>query len=188
MRVSRAENFAGNLRRGIRAQCLGQMLIFGKRHSLRSAVNGRTGGKDESFNTGDARGFEQMQCANHIGVVVELGVLNRWSNAGPSSHMRDDLEFLAMKQVSHRRAIAKIDMVNGHIFGKTGDICLLDLWIVKIVEVIEDDDGVSCCEQAFSEMGADETSPAGNQDSHGPKLATNGHRWTQILRPGPATL
>src|SRR6266542_3487891 len=51
-------------------------------------------------------------------------------------------------------------MVNGHIFGETGDICLLDLRIVKIVEVIEDDDGVSCPEQAFNEMGADETSSA----------------------------
>jgi hypothetical protein len=61
-------------------------------------------------------------------------------------------------------------MMNGHIFGETGDICLLDLRIVKIVEVIEDDDGVSCREQAFDEMGADETGSACDQDSHGARV------------------
>jgi hypothetical protein len=56
--------------------------------------------------------------------------------------------------------------MTGHIFGETGDICLLDLRIVKIVEVIQDDDGVSCREQAFNEMGANETGTACDQDSH----------------------
>jgi hypothetical protein len=74
-------------------------------------------------------------------------------------------------------------MVNGHVFGETANVRPLDLRIVKIIEVIEDDDRVSCREQVFSEMGADETSSACDQDSHGAKLATNGHRWTQILRP-----
>jgi hypothetical protein len=32
-------------------------------------------------------------------------------------------------------------------------------------------------------MRADETSSACDQDSHGAKLDTNGHKWTQILRP-----
>jgi hypothetical protein len=61
-------------------------------------------------------------------------------------------------------------MVNGHIFGETGDICLLDLRIVEIVEVIEDHHGVSCREQSFNEMGADETGPACDQDSHGARV------------------
>jgi hypothetical protein len=54
------------------------------------------------------------------------------------------------------------------------------LRIVKIIEVIEDDDGVSCREQAFNEMGTDETGSACDQDSHCAKLATDGHRRTQI--------
>jgi len=74
-------------------------------------------------------------------------------------------------------------VVNSHIFGEAANVRLLDLRIVKIVEVVEDSDGISRREQAFSEMGADETSPACNQDSHAATLATNGHRWTQILRP-----
>src|SRR6266542_243096 len=159
------------------------MLIFRKGHSLRGAVNGRTRGEDKSLHSGHTRRFEQMQCASDIGVVIKLRILNRGSNAGASGQMHDHLEFLAVKQISHGRAISKIDMVNSHIFGETGDICLLDLRIVKIVEVIEDDDGVSCREQMFSEMRADETSPACNKNPHGAKLATDGHRWTQILRP-----
>ena len=63
-------------------------------------------------------------------------------------------------------------MVNGHILGETSDVCVLDSRIVKIVEVIEDGDRVPGGEQAFNEMGADETSPAGDQDSH---LTTNKH-------------
>ena len=63
-------------------------------------------------------------------------------------------------------------MVNGHILGETSDVCVLDSRIVKIVEVIEDGDRVPGREQAFNEMGADETSPAGDQDSH---LTTNKH-------------
>ena len=63
-------------------------------------------------------------------------------------------------------------MVNGHIFGESGDICLLDLRIVEIVEVIEDHDGVSYREQSFNEMGADKTGSACDQDSH---LTTNKH-------------
>ena len=94
--------------------------------------------------------------------------------------MRDHFKFFAVKQISHGRAISKIDMMSGHVFGETGDICLLDLRIVEIVEVIEDHDGVSYREQSFNEMGADETGSACDQDSHGAKLATDGHRRTQI--------
>jgi hypothetical protein len=47
------------------------------------------------------------------------------------------------------------------------------LRIVKIVKVIQDDDRVSGREQAFNEMGADETRPAGDQNSHVVKLATD---------------
>ena len=58
-------------------------------------------------------------------------------------------------------------MVNGHIFGETGDICMLDSRIVKIVEVIEDCNCVPGREQAFNEMGTDETRSPSDQNSHG---------------------
>src|SRR5439155_22706409 len=90
------------------------------------------------------------------------------------------LKFHALKQSSHRAAIAKIDMVNGHVFGKTGNVCVLYLRIVKIIEVIEDGDFMLGREQLLGEMGADETSAACDQNSHENKLATDKHRWTPI--------
>jgi hypothetical protein len=47
---------------------------------------------------------------------------------------------------------------------------MLDSWIVKIVEVIEDGDHVPASEQAFNEMGADKTRPASDQNSHGARV------------------
>ena len=40
MRVSRAKKFARDFRRGIRAERLGEMLIFRKRNCFRNAVDG----------------------------------------------------------------------------------------------------------------------------------------------------
>src|SRR5947207_13697819 len=65
--------------------------------------------------------------------------------------------------------------MNGHIFGETGDIRLLDLRIVEIIEVIEDHDGVSCREQVFNEMGADKTGSSCDQNSHLPRSSTTTH-------------
>jgi hypothetical protein len=76
-------------------------------------------------------------------------------------------------------------MVDGDVLGEPGDVRLLDLRIVEIVEVIKDGNGVSRGEQAFNEMGADETSAAGDQNSHVAQLATNCYRWTQFLRLHP---
>jgi hypothetical protein len=75
-------------------------------------------------------------------------------------------------------------MVNTHVFGETGDISPLDLRIVEIVEVIEDGHPVSRREQSFNEMGADETSPTCDQNSHAAKLAIDGadeHRFCEAL-------
>jgi hypothetical protein len=80
-----------------------------------------------------------------------------------------------MKQISHGRAVSKIDMVNGHIFGEAGNVCLLDSPIVKIVEIIEDYDCVSGRQQVFDEMGADETGTACDQNSHVARSSTMKH-------------
>src|SRR5436190_19438905 len=106
------------------------MLVLRKGYGLRGTVDGRTGGEDKSRRAGHTRRFEQMQCAGDIGVVIKLWILNRWSNTGTSSQMRDHFELLAVKQISHWRAIPEIGMMNVHIFGETDDVCLLELRIV----------------------------------------------------------
>src|SRR5436309_14461213 len=102
-------------------------------------------------------------------------MLNRGADASARREVSDRVEFFAAENISHRSIVAKIDMVNDHVFAKAGNVCVLDLRIVKIVEVIEDDDGVSCREQAFNEMGADETCAASDKNSHAPRSSTTKH-------------
>src|SRR5882724_791649 len=156
------------------------MFILGKWDRLRSSVHRRARCKDESFNTGYAGRLEQMECPSDICIVIEPGVLNRGSNACARSQMCDDVNFLAVKQISHRFAVAKIDMANGYIPGKTGNVLVLDLRIVKIVEIVQDDDFMPDNEQLLNQMRPDKAGAACDQDSHGAKLATDGHGWTQI--------
>src|SRR5206468_11224051 len=101
-----------------------------------------------------------------ICVVVKLRVLDRRANTSTGGEVSDRFKFFAMKQISHRGAVAKIDMMNRHLFGDTSNVCVLDLPIVKIVEVVEDRDFVPSLEQFLNKMGADETSAAGDEDSH----------------------
>jgi hypothetical protein len=71
-----------------------------------------------------------------------------------------------MKQISHRGAVPEIEMVNRHIFDDGGNVCVLDLRIIKIVEVIEYGDLMPGREQFLGKMRADETSATGDQNSH----------------------
>src|ERR1051325_4782278 len=126
-----------------------------------------------------------MQCPRDICVVIELGELNRGSNPRARSQMRDRVNFFTVKQVSHRRAIAKIDMADGHVLRKTGNVRALDLWVVEIVEIVKDDDGISGRKQLVDKVRPDKPRTACDQNSHETKLATDGRRWTQILRARP---
>src|SRR6266487_383950 len=121
-----------------------------------------------------------MQCPGDICVVIELRVSNRWSNARARSQVRNCINFLAVKQVSHRRAVPKIDVAHDHVLGKTSNIRVLNLWIVKIIEIVEDDHVVPVRQELLDKMRPDETGAACDQDSHGAKLATDdtdGHRF-----------
>lgn len=57
--------------------------------------------------------------------------------------MRDRIELFPVKNISHRRDVAKIDMVNRHIFGNGGDVRALNQRIVKIVEIVQNRDFMS---------------------------------------------
>jgi hypothetical protein len=61
-------------------------------------------------------------------------------------------------------------MMNCYLFSKTGNVCLFDLRIVKIIEVVEDGDFESSGEQFFDKMGAYETSATGHEDSHSARV------------------
>src|SRR5207247_10365999 len=101
---------------------------------------------DKSLHADYARGIENVERAAYICVVVKLRILNRRANAGAGGEVSDRFKFFAMKQTPHRCAVPKIDVMNRHVFGDTRNVCVLDLRVVKIVEVIEDGDFVPSIE------------------------------------------
>src|SRR5437773_10520910 len=116
-----------------------------------------------------------MQRADDIRVVIKPGMLNRRPNTCSRSDVRDRVHFFAAKHTSHGFAVAKIGAANSYVGGETGNIRMLDTRIVKIVEVIQDDDFMPDSKQVLDKMRADKASTACDQDSHGGKLATDGH-------------
>ena len=81
--------------------------------------------------------------------------------------MCDRVEFFAMKQCSYRSRVAQVNVVKGDLILNCCDIRMLDLWIVKIVEVVENGDVVAGDQQFFGEMRTDKTRAARKQNSHG---------------------
>ncbi len=76
VRVGRAEQFPGNFTRRIGTDCLRDVHLFGERHLFRDAVNRRARSKDETIDASRARGFEQMQRADYVRVVVKLRMMD----------------------------------------------------------------------------------------------------------------
>src|SRR5262245_10131542 len=121
-----------------------------------------------------------MQRSDDICVVIKPRVLNGGPNASAGSQMNDGVYFFAAKHSSHRIVVSKIDVANGYVFCETSNVRLLDLRIVKIVEIVEDDDFMIGSEQLFNQVRPDKAGAACHQDSHGAQLAQDGTGWTLI--------
>jgi hypothetical protein len=80
--------------------------------------------------------------------------------------MHDGVHFFAAKDTSHRVVLAKIDVANGYVFCETGNIRVLDLRIVKIIEIVQDYDYMPDSEQLLNQMRPDKAGAACDQDSH----------------------
>ena len=63
--------------------------------------------------------------------------------------------------------------MNGNFSRNRGNIFTFDLRIVKIVEIIKDDNVVTIAEQFFDKMRSDETGTSSDENSHGVRLATD---------------
>jgi len=62
--------------------------------------------------------------------------------------------------------LTKIEVANGYVFCETSNVRVLDLRIVKIVEIVEDDDFIPDAEQLLDKMRPDEAGAARDQNSH----------------------
>jgi hypothetical protein len=131
---------------------------------------------------GSSLKLEEMQRTDNVRVVIKPRALNGGPNASARSQMHDGVYFFAAKHGSHRVVLSKIDVANGYVFCKTSNVRVLDLRIVKIIEIVHDDDFMPTSEQFLNQMRPDKAGTACDQDSHGAKLATHEHRWTQILQ------
>ena len=117
-----------------------------------------------------------MQRSDDVRVVIKPRRLNGGPNASAGSQVHDGVYFFAAKHSSDRVALSKIDVTNGYVFCETSNVRVLDLRIVKIIEIVQDDDFMPHSEQLLGKMRPDKAGAACDQDSHErQKLATDGH-------------
>ena len=107
-----------------------------------------------------------MQRSDDVRVIIKPRRLNRWPDASARSQMHDRVYFFAAKQSSDRVALSKINMANGYVFCETSNVRMLDLRIVKIIEIVQDDDFMPRSEQLLGKMRPDKAGAACDQDSH----------------------
>src|SRR5947208_32341 len=81
--------------------------------------------------------------------------------------MNDRFEFFTMKNLPDSPRIPQINPMNSDLVGNAGNVVMLDLRIVKIVEVVQNRDLMSFCEQFLDEMRANESGAAGDEKLHG---------------------
>ena len=86
-----------------------------------------------------------------VRVVVKPRRLNGGPNASAGSQMNDHVDFFATKHSSHRVVLPKIDVANGYVFCETSNVRVLDLRIVKIIEIVKDDDFMPDTEQLLNQ-------------------------------------
>jgi hypothetical protein len=107
-----------------------------------------------------------MQRSDDVRVVIKLRGLNGGPNASARSQVHDGVYFFAAKHSLDRIALSKIDVANGYVFCETSNVRALDLRIVKIIEIVQDDDFVPDSEQLLGKMRPDKAGAACDQDSH----------------------
>jgi hypothetical protein len=85
-------------------------------------------------------------------------------NGGPNPSARgqvdDRVYFFAAKHSSDRIALSKIDVTNGYVFCETSNVRVLDLRIVKIIEIVQDDDFMPRSEQPLGKVRPDKAGAA----------------------------
>src|SRR5712691_9958028 len=113
-----------------------------------------------------------MQCPDDVRVVIKPRVLDGGPNASAGSQVHDGVYFFAAKHSSHRVALSKIDVANGYVFCEISNVRVLDLRIVKIIEIVHDDDFMPASEQLLNQVRPDKAGAACDQDSHKARSCT----------------
>ncbi len=115
-----------------------------------------------------------MQRSEDVCVVIKPRRLNGRPDASARSQVYNPVYFFPAKHSLDRIALSKIDVANGYVFCKASNIRVLDLRVVKIVEIVQDDDFMPYSEKLLGKMRPNKAAAACDQNSHGAKLATDG--------------
>src|SRR5262249_3063893 len=155
------------LGRGIRTDRLLELQVLREWNFFREPVDRGAGSKNETFNPNRPRRFEQVQGPVDVRIVIKLRLTDRWPNSSPRRQMNHHFDFFPMKDLPDSTRIPQINPMNSNLAGDGRNVALFDLWIVKIIEVVQDCDRVSFCEQFLDEMRANESSTTGDKKLHG---------------------
>jgi hypothetical protein len=101
-----------------------------------------------------------MQRSDNVRVVIKPRRLNGWPDTSARSQVHNRIHFFAAKDSSDRVALSKIDLANGYLFCETSNVRVLDLRIVKIIEIVQDDDFMPHSEQLLGKVRADKAGTA----------------------------
>jgi hypothetical protein len=93
-------------------------------------------------------------------------MLNGGPNTSARRQVHDHVYFFPAKHSSHRVALANVDVANGYVSCQISNVRTLNLRIVKIIEIVQDDDFMSDGEQLLNQMRPDKAGAACDQDSH----------------------
>src|SRR6476660_339952 len=80
--------------------------------------------------------------------------------------MNDRVDLFAMKNFSDPAGVTQVGMMDGDLVANPGNVVMLDLGIVKVVEVVQNRDFMSFTQQLLDQMRANESSAAGNENLH----------------------
>jgi len=161
---------ARQLGRGVGRDCAGKGVAFGEGDFFIHTINRGRRGEDEILDFVVAAGIEEIESAIDVGGEVELGRLDGWPNSGAGSKVNDGVKVALGKAALDEDGIANVSFDKGHLVFKAGDIEPLNLGIIVVIEVIDDGDIVSLCEERFHEMRADEPCASGDQVVHDKSL------------------
>ena len=113
----------------------------------------------------------------------------RYASCGPNasarSQVHDRVYFFAAKHSSDRIDLSKIDVTNGYVFCETSNVRVLDLRIVKIIEIVQDDDFMPHRKQLLGPQRGVHLAIAGGRCDH-PLAAFTASGYGTIF-PAPAS-
>ena len=169
MMVRISQQFTRLLRRGIRTDGIVHVLLLGKEGGFATAIHtGRTG-KHEILDAVSMTQLHQPRGALDVGMDVDEGILNTGTDAGPCGQVAHPLGTVGLEDVGDEGLVADVAAADGDAVGsvfvqKEGEVGLLDLGVVLVIDFIDNDNVVTTGKEMIGHVRADESRAARHED------------------------